>query len=186
MGILSRFFLLLYVLAVGTAVVICAGVCLHLIPTNVWQERLRFIIAQKETLIVLAVMLMFSLGFLGEIFSSKKDPRARGEITLKQGEPGEVKVSVEAIQSITERAALSVNGIREAKAVILKQKAETPISVNLKIVLSQGVSAPAVSEAAAKAVNNVIFTALQISNVPVDISVKDITNAVIERRQRVV
>ena len=175
MGILSRFFLLLYVLAVGTAVVICAGVCLHLIPTNVWQERLRFIIAQKETLIVLAVMLMFSLGFLGEIFSSKKDPRARGEITLKQGEPGEVKVSVE---EILEGTTLNDE--------ILKQKAETPISVNLKIVLSQGVSAPAVSEAAAKAVNNVIFTALQISNVPVDISVKDITNAVIERRQRVV
>lgn len=186
MGIVSRFFLLLYVLVVGTAVVIFAGICLQLIPKQIWQTYLNYILIQKETLIVLAVMFFFSLYFLGVAFSSKKDLKAVGEITLKEGEPGEVKVAVEAIKSVTERAALSVNGVREAKVVLLKQKGEVPIAVQLTIILGQGHAAPVVSENVVNAIDKAIFTALQIGGVPVDVSVKDITNAVIERKQRVV
>ena len=186
MGIVSRFFLLLYVLVVIAAVLIFAGVCLQLIPKQIWQAYLNYILVQQETLITLAVMLFFSLYFLGIAFSSKKDSRAVGEIILKEGEPGEVKVAVEAVRHITERAALSISGVREAKVDLNRQKGEVPIAVKVTIILGQGHSAPVVSEAVVNAIDRTIFNTLQIGGVPVDISVKDITNAVVERKQRVV
>ena len=186
MGIVSRFFLLLYVLVVGTAVVAFSGVCLRLIPKQIWQNYLNYIIAQPETVMVLAVMLFFSLFFLGYCFSTNKAQQAVGEILLRSGEPGEVKVAIEAIKRVIERAALSVSGVREASVTILKQKGELPISVRLTIVLGQGHAAPVVSEAVVNAIDKAIFTALQIGGVPVDVKVKDITNAVVERKQRVV
>ena len=186
MGIVSRLFLFIYVIVVIVAIVVISGVCLHIIPTNVWQEKLKFIIVQRETLIVLAVMLFFSLNFLGSIFSSKKDVRKVDEILLKAGEPGEVRVALDAIKSITERAALSVSGVREVAVKIKNQNGDVPIAINLAIVLSQGHAAPVVSEAVITAVNKIIFNSLQMTGVPIDVKVTDITNAMKERRQRVV
>lgn len=189
MGIISRFLLLLYVLVVGATVVIIAGVCLKFIPENFWQPSLKFILIQPETLAALAVMLLLSLFFLTRVFASNKREQAsvaEDEIILQKGQSGEVKVSVEAIKRISERAALSVNGIRESEAVVLKKKGDSDIAVRLTIVLGQGFAAPIVSENAVSAVDAAILTALQLPEVPVEVKVRDITNAVIERNRRVV
>ena len=185
MGIISRFFLLIYVLVVGVSLIVAAGVCLHLIPPFIWQEKLKYIIAQQETLIVLAVMFFFSLYFLGMAFSSNKSTRITEEITLNQGEPGQVTVAIAAIKRLAERAALSVNGVREASIVVNNQNGDVPIAIKLTMVLGQGYAAPIVSEAVIKAIDKAIITALQMPNVPVDVSVKEITNAIVERKQRV-
>ena len=111
---------------------------------------------------------------------------AAGEIILRAGEPGEVKVSVEAIKRVIERATFSVNGVRDVKITLLKKKGEMPIAVRLVIIMGQGHTAPVVSEGVVSAVDKAIFTALQIGGVPVDVRVKDITNAVVERKKRVV
>ena len=185
MNVLSRFFLLLYVLVVGTSVAAFAGVCLKLIPKKLWQGYLNYILVQPETIVVLAVMLFLSFHFLIFCFT-KKEQVAAGEIILRAGEPGEVKVSVEAIKRVIERATLSVSGVRDVKITLLKKKGEMPIAVRLVIVMGQGHTAPVVSEAVVNAVDKAIFTALQIGDVPVDVKIKDINNAVVERKKRVV
>ena len=185
MNVLSRFFLLLYVLVVGTSVAAFAGVCLRIIPKKVWQNYLNYIMVQPETIVVLAVMLFFSLYFL--LFSFKKQEQvAAGEIILRAGEPGEVKVSVEAIKRVIERAAFSISGVRDVKITLMKKKGDVPIAVRLVIIMGQGHTAPVVSEGVVSAVDKAIFTALQIGGVPVDVRVKVITNAVVERKKRVV
>ena len=187
MGIITRLFLLIYALATATVVILAAGVCLHVIPNLFWQEQLKYIIGQPETLIILAIMLFFSFYFIGAAFSSNKKPiKTADEIVLKQGEPGQVKVAIEAIKRLTERAALTVTGVREAEVKVKTQEGDSPISIKMTIVLGQGYTAPVVSEMVIKTIDKAIFTALQISNVPIDISVKDFTNAVVERKQRVV
>lgn len=186
MGIISRFFLFLYVLVVLVSVIVFAGVCLQLIPQQVWQFYLNYIITQEETLIILAVMMFLSFCFFGMIFSSNKNPNVIGEIILKEGEQGEVRVEIEAIKRIIERATLSVGGVRESEVKILKSKAELPFSANVTIVLSQGYSAPAVSEAIINNVNKTIAETLEINSVTLEVKVKDITNAIVERKQRVV
>lgn len=190
MGVISRFLLLLYTLVVGATVVIIAGACLDVMPAKFWQPSLKFILIQPETLIALAVMLILSLFFMTKVFASTPmtdEPIVdMNEIILQQGQVGEVKVSIDAIEHIAERAALSVIGVRESQAAVVKSGQTDQIIVKLNIVLGQGYSAPVVSENIVESIDTALMVALQIPNVPVEIKVTDITNAVADRRQRVV
>lgn len=189
MGILSRLLLLLYVLAVMAALVIGAGVCLHFFPTQVWQENLNQILARQETLIVIAVMFLASLCLLTMAVSSSKKASVinlSGDVELQKGTFNEVKVTIPAIVSVVERAALSVVGVRQVEAKVANQGGNSPVNVNLSIVLSQSYSAPETSAAVKTAVNKALQVALEITDVPVEVQVTEITHAVLEREKRVV
>ena len=188
MGIIRRLILLFYVPAVLAALVICAGVCLQLIPADVWQNELNYIIEKQETLAVIAVMILASVILFTGVFARKSSGgmSLSNDVHLEIGKPGEVKVTVPAIVGVVERAAVTVSGVRAAEASVYRQDGETPIKVRLEIVLSQGFSAPRVSEAAVSAINDALLTALELGNVPVEVKVKEITHAIIERDKRVV
>lgn len=188
MGIISRLLLLLYVLAVIAALVAGAGVCLHLIPAQVWQNELRWIISRQETLIVLAVMLLASFCLISVALSTRKSNKllSSGDVELHRGESSEVHITIPATVSVVERAALSVIGVREANAKVYKQDSKVPIRIQLSIVLSQNYSAPDVSAEVRAAVNSALKITLQIAEVPIEIKVTEVTHAVIERERRVV
>ena len=187
MGIIRRLILLFYVLAIMAALIICAGVCLRLIPTDFWQNELNYIIARQETLAALAVMMLASLILFTGVFSRSKGlSKLSGDIHLEIGKPGEVKVTVPAIVSVVERAAITVNGVREVQASVYRQDGEIPIKIRLTITLGQGFSAPKVSEATVAAVDDALLTALELSNVPVEVKVNEVTHAITERERRVV
>ena len=184
MGIISRLLLFLYVLAVIAALVISAGICLHIIPTELWQGMLKGIIARQETLAVLVAMLASSLCLLCVVFSGKKNvaERETDDVELVGG----VLVAVEAVISVVERAALTVGGVREVHAEVNKMSGEVPIKIRLAIVLGQNYSAPKVSSEVNLAVNEALRVAFEISNVPVELKVTEITHAIAERERRVV
>ena len=191
MGILSRLLLFLYVIAVMAALVICAGVCLNFFPANFWLGELEKIISRPETLAVIGVMFLASLCLLSSVFSTDKKKSheeflSGDDIELQSGQPSEVKITVGAVQSVVERAALTVAGVREVKSEVFSQKGEVPVKVNLEIVLGQGYSAPQVSEEINSAVNEALKTAMQISEVPVKTKVTEVTHAIVERERRVV
>ena len=188
MGIIRRLILLFYVLAVLIALVICTGVCLQLIPAEIWQNELKFLVVQEETLFVLAGMAFASLILLTAVFtrSSSGLTLAAGDVHLEEGKPGEVKVTVPAIVSVVERAALTVSGVREAAASVYRQTGDMPIKVHLTISLAQGFSAPRVSEDTVASVDSALKTALELSDVPVEVRVNEVTHAIIERDKRVV
>jgi len=190
MGIISRLLLFLYVIVVMAALIVCAAVCLHIFPEQYWRNMLEVIIVRQETLAVIAVMFLASLCLLNAVFSGNK--KSHGEflssddVELHKGQLSEVKITVGAIQSVVERAALTVQGVREVKAEVFNQSGEVPVKVNLEVVLGQGYSAPEVSTEINLAVNEALQTALQISNVPVKTKVIEVTHAIGERERRVV
>jgi len=187
MGIISRLLLLLYVLAVMAALVVSAGVCLHFIPTQVWQSYLNWIISTRETIIVIGVMLLASLCLLLMTLSSKKGAvNMKGDVELQKGTFNEVKVAVPAIVSVVERAALSVQGVRQVEAKVQNKGGTNPLNVQVSMVLSQSYSAPEVSALVKMEINKALQTALQIPEVPVDVKVTEVTHAVVEREKRVV
>lgn len=190
MGILGRLLLLLYVLAVMAALVVSAGVCLHFIPAQTWQDTLNWLIGRQETLAVLAVMFLASLCLLSMALSSKRKVAevvdVSDDIELEKGNSGEVKVTVPALVGVVERAALNVVGVRQASANVAKKSGEVPVKVQLEIALSQNYAAPEISGQVKDSVNAALKTVLQIPNVPVEIKVVEITHAVIEREKRVV
>lgn len=189
MGIIRRLILLFYVPAVMAALAICAGVCLDFIPQNVWQSELKNIIARQETLAVLAGMAFASLILLTGVFARRTDKSTSllsGDVHLEIGKPGEVKVTVPAIVGVVERAAVTISGVRAAEASVYRKEGDVPIKVRLTIILSQGFSAPRVSESVTAAINEALRTALELENVPVEIKVNEITHAIVERDKRVI
>ncbi len=188
MGIISRLLLFLYVLVVMAILLVCGGVCLHMIPTNVWQSVLNDVVAREETIMVIGAMLVASLCLLSVVFSGKKnnDELASGEVKLKKGEAGEVDVSVAAIESVIERAAETVSGVRDVKADVYKTSGVVPIKVKLSMVLSQGCSAPQVSSSVSYTVNEALRVAFEITDVPMKLKITEITHAVADRDKRVV
>ncbi len=187
MGILVRLILFVYVLAVLVALIAGAAVCLNLIPAQTWQNVLKNLIAMPETWAVIAAMILASFCLLAAIFSGKKEKILhRDFIELQKGMPGEVKITLEAISTVAERAALAVNGVREVSVSVEDQSGEMPVKVRQEIVLGQGFAAPEVSAAVVKAVDDALMTALQIPNVPVEVKVVEVTHAVTERARRVV
>lgn len=189
MGIIRRLILLFYVPAVLIVVAVCTGVCLQFIPENVWQHYLKFLIAREETLAVLAGMALASVILLPAVFSRRKSRElalATGDVHLEVGKAGEVKVTVPAIVSLIERAAITVSGVREVSASVYQQSGDMPIRVRITITLGQGFSAPKVSEATVAAIDEALRTALELPNVPVEVKVDEVTHAIVERDKRVV
>ena len=188
MGIIRRLILLFYVLAVLAAAIVAAGVCLRVIPVNVWQNELNHIISRPETLAAIGVIILASLILLTGVFARNSNVSSvlSGDVELERGKPGEVKVAVPAIVSVVESAAITVSGVREAEAVVHQQSGEIPIKVRLTIALGQGFSAPRVSEAVTNSVNDALMTALELSGVPVEVKVNEVIHAIQERDRRVV
>jgi len=187
MGILSRLLLFFYVAAVIVALAAVAGVCLNLIPAKIWQNYLDVILKSQETLMVLAIMAVASLCLLCVVFSGKKtSPIISSDIELQKDETGEVKITIEAIAGIVERAALTVNGVREVVPDVSKQSGNVPLKIHLDLVLSQGYTAQKVCERVNQSVNDALNTATQISNVPIEMKVTEVTHAIVERERRVV
>ena len=187
MGILGRLLLFLYVLVVITALVAVGGVCLQFIPTQIWQSELQFIIRSQETLAVVGIMLVASFCLLSVVFSRKKSVRIlNSDLELIRDATGEVKITIEALAGVVERAALTVTGVREVSASVYKQDGKVPLKIQLEIVLSQNYTAQNVGAKVNKAVNEALMTVAQISNVPVEIKITEVTHAVIEREKRVV
>ena len=190
MGIIRRLILLFYVLAILAVLVVCAGVCLQFIPTQLWQDELKFIIAREETLAVLAGMTLASLILLTSVFAGRGSKGIAaplsGDVHLEPGRSGDVKVTVPAIVDVVERAAVTVSGVRQATATVCQQSGDMPIKIRLVIVLGQGFSAPRVSEAAVAAIDDALSTALELQSVPVEVKVTEITHAITGRENRVV
>ena len=109
-----------------------------------------------------------------------------GDVELEKGTQKEVSVTIPAIVSVVERAALSVAGVRQVEANVQNQGGNIPVKVQLSIILSQNYSAPEISAEVKKAVNEALQVVLEISDVPVEIKVSEITHAVIERERRVI
>lgn len=188
MGIISRLLLLLYVLAVMSALAVSVGVCLHFVPSQVWQDALKEIISRQETLAVIGAMFVASFCLLCVVFSGKKKSveRDSGDVELQKGTAGEVLITVEAITTVIERAALTVNGVREVHVDVEKIAGDVPIKIKMAVVLSQGYSAPQVSAKISSAVNSALMTALEISGVSSEVKITEVTHAIVERERRVV
>ena len=186
MGIINRFLLFVYTLCIGIASIVVIGICLNLIPEHMWLNELRYAIARPEVLAVLAVVLLFSLYLLSVSLSTSKRPKEKApeELLLVEGESGKVRVSAEAVQNLAERAAGTIQGVREAHVKIHPMKAgETAVSLALQLILTHGVSVPDIGQRTAQAIRQELAESLNLSETKVDVSVSDISNAPVDRKR---
>ena len=114
----------------------------------------------------------------------KKARSASGEFLLKKTDFGLVRVEFEVVRKISERALRSVKGIKETELTVEKLSEANPLKIRLTTTLVEGYSAPRISEAIDKAINNALREYLQLEfYVPVDVKVREIAQVVTKRRR---
>lgn len=110
---------------------------------------------------------------------------AKGEFLLKETDFGLVRVEFAVVKRFTERALQSVEGIKELEVAIEKLTDVNPFRVLLTVSLIEGYSAPRISKAADKAINDALKEFMQVEfYVPVEVRVKQFAQ-IEKKRQRV-
>lgn len=183
---MNRFLLLIYTLCIGLASLAVAGVCLKLVPEQLWKNAVFFAADRWETLGASALVFLFSLYLLSVSVtpSKKKTEKVPDELTLDGGDNGQVKVSVEAVKRLAERVACAIHGVRETHVKLYSPKSgESTVGLGLELVLLQGVSVPDIGNQAAQAVRRELGDTMNLTDLKVDVSVSDITNAPVDKKR---
>lgn len=109
---------------------------------------------------------------------------ASGEFLLKKTDFGLVRVDFEVVKKIAERALSEVEGIKESEIAIERLNELNPMRIRLTAVLVEGYSAPRISAAADKAINNALKEFLRLEfYVPVDVKVNQIAQVFTKKRR---
>lgn len=189
MGIITRFFLFLLSLCVALLSLCVLAVVLGLVPDTVWLNELRFAAAQQETVIASVLVLLVALYLLLASFGSSKPKEKRhGELILVESAHGRTGVELDAVRELVDRLVRDVRGVRDVRTRVSvpREKDSSPLALDLTLVIGQEASAGAVAEAVRERVQAQLDSALDVKSVPVAVTIKGITNAAPNRKQRVV
>ena len=110
--------------------------------------------------------------------------RSSGTFLLKRTNFGLVHADFSVVEKLAKRALKSVAGITESEIVVEKFSEANPFKIFLTLTLAEGYSAPKVSEAADKAINDDLRNFLGLEfYVPVDVKINRITQVVPAKRR---
>ena len=190
MGYINRFLLFLYALAVAVLSLGVVALCLQVVPEYVILNELRFLLSRWETIAAAAVVFFWSIHLLGcSVSGSSRAAHVDKEVILVQGASGEIRVAVDAIKNMAEKAAQAISGVREAKVQVIAEKKadkDTVVRLEVKAVLGQEQNVADVSDAIRAAIGHQMTQVVGIPSFVVGISVTDISNAAVTKKQRVV
>ena len=190
MGIINRFLLFFYVLAIGILSLGVAAACLKILPEHIWLNELQYAFLQQEAMTAAAVIAAMSLYFAGYcLFSgSSSEAAAPSDSIVVKNETGEVRVSVDAVRNIVEREARVVRSVRDVKVRVKPSgtPGENPLQVEVRLVLLSGANVPQVSDEVIRNIKTQLRQSMDFPDVPVKVTVSDVSNAPVENRRRVV
>ncbi len=191
MGVFHRFLWFFYALFVGILSLGIVAACNHILPESVWMNELKFLLSRQEMLnaaiVLAAVSAYFVLYSLFSKGSSKKQVVSGEDVVVVSNGKGIVNVSLAAVQRLVEREALAVAKVRAATAKVYQYSGEkTSIRVDAQLVLLVGANVSEVSDQVIERIQDQLRAALGFLEVPVGVSVTDISNAPVENKRRVV
>lgn len=189
MGIINRFFLFVFTVFMVMLSLGVLAVCLQIVPEHYWLNELRFALGRTETMAGAVVVLLVSLHLLLLSFS-RHTPKAvsHGELVMVKSQAGEVGVALDAVRGLVDKLVRDVRGVRDAKVKVfsVKKEGEPPLSVSLSLIIGQECNVADVSAAASELVSSHLSKVLGYGQVPVEVTIADITNASPDRKHRVV
>lgn len=190
MGIINRFLLFVYAVVVLSFALFIIALIVRPIPDEVLFNEFRFLLHQSWTLTIFGAVSFFSLYFMLYAFftgEKKETELPKDNSVIIKTETGEVRIAKDAIEALADREATSVSGVRESitEINVSNKDGEIPLSLKLSLILISGANVPKISDEVVKAVKNRIFDSLDIKDVPVSISVRDLNSAPGENMKRV-
>lgn len=191
MGIINRF--LTFVISLAMIMAAAAGfvLCLGVLPEASWLPQLRSILARPEAPAVAVLLVVVSLIMLLRALVGAGGPAQVSEIVIKSSHDGDVGVAVAAIRSLVLETVCAIRGINGAEVNISvprprKNMAAVPLAVSLRLIVHADVSVPEITDQVVSRLNEKFATVLSLTDVPIKVSVGEITNSPAKRERRVV
>jgi uncharacterized alkaline shock family protein YloU len=170
MNLLFRVMLTIYGVCLAVVSSIAAAIAINSkIFDNIVEYMDKHILESDHARILLfafaLIFLVISLVFLLSGFKSNKDKKSISKYT----NIGEIKISLNAIESIALSASRKLNGIRETKAYVSKMA--DGVSINIKVVIFGDVNVPILSEDIQVKVKNSVeeTTGIKVNDVRVTV-----------------
>lgn len=191
MGVINRFFLFIYALAVGVLLAVAATVAFHFVPESVWINDLRVALARHEFFMGLGVFSLFSLYFILYALLVKQhtsDQISEDEVVLAQGKDGNIRVARDAVQNLAEKEAAEAHAVRSVRAEMFRQNKSdaSPFRLELSVIMLVGADVATVTKDVTERIRRRFAKTFGISEVPISVTVTEITNAPVENQKRVV
>ncbi len=190
MGLINRFLLCLYTLSFAVLALGVAALVLQLVPERyIWNE-FQFLEAQWQTGAVAFVVFLLSIHLLAvSLTGAGKKAAFDKEVILVHGGSGDVRVAVAAVQSLVDKVARTVTGVRDVKVRVTAEKRpekDAFVRATLRVTAGQEKNVAAVSDEIRSRVQQQLADVVGIADFAVDIDIVDITNAAMTKKQRVV
>ncbi len=142
-----------------------------------WQEPLlqlwREIVLPGHREIIWALLVLYFLMGARLLWTSLKVKRKKHAV-VHDGELGDVRVALPAIESLVEKVAFSVQGIKDARARV--EAVPQGIDISLKLFVSPSVNIPAVSEDLQRRVRDSVYSVAGIAVREVRVAVESFTS----------
>lgn len=189
MGIINRFLLFIYAAVALLVSLFAVALATKALPDDVLLNEIMFFLHQSATVTALGVFAAFSVYFLLYTFfvGEKKKSAPKDTNVIIKTPAGEVRIARNAIESLTNREATSITGVREAytKVITSGKEGEAKLSLNISLILLAGANVPAISAEVTNSVKNRIFESLGEKDTPVSLSVRELNSAPAENQKRV-
>jgi len=171
MNILRRFLLCLWslaLIAVGAALGVCA---FRPAATQYSLDRLYRLLTGSHYFwwLLLIAVALFLCGMLG-VFLSLARKSALTQVIIGNIEGGQVNISLDAVDNVVHKAALSVEGVKDIKSRL--KSAKNGLGINLQISIPHDTNVPETAAAVQKAVKEQLqmVTGLAVTDVAVLVS----------------
>ena len=175
MGIINRFLLFLYALAVACLSLGVVALALQIVPEPILLNEYRYLMGAQQWQLVAGGVLVFllSIHLIGCSFSGGSDKREGGEF-----------------HNLVEQTVQTVPGVRslQVKVSVAKKAAKdgAQLSLRLAIVIGKEANAAAVSDDIRTEVRRAMQETMGVDEFSLDIVVEDISNAPLTKKKRVV
>lgn len=192
MGIINRFLLLVYALAVACLALGVAALALQIVPEPMLLNEYRYLMGAQQWSVVAGGILVFllSIHLIGCSFSGGSSERTGGEFFVLHGKAGDVSVSLGAVHHLVEQTAQIVSGVRSLKvrvsAVKKTAKSDPELTLRLAVVIGKEANAAAVSDEIRAEIRRYMKDTLGVDAFSLEIVVEDISNAPLAKKKRVV
>ncbi|SFT34102.1 hypothetical protein SAMN02910356_00109 [Selenomonas sp. GACV-9] len=189
MGIINRFLLLLLSLAVAALSLAVLLAALGKLPEEVWLDSIRYALGRMETIAGAAVVFLLSLRLLGQVFArSGEQTTSKGEYVIESSANGEVRVALDAVRNLVDRLAREAHGVRDVRVKVQAKnhKDGATLALTLDLTVGREADVPKLSEQLKATVQQQLIQTMNLTDVPVNIVVADISDKQPAKKHRVV
>lgn len=189
MGVINRFLLLLLSLSTAVLSLAVLGAVSGLLAETLWLDSIHYALSRKETIAVSAVAFLISLKLLGCVFHrSREKALSRGEYVIAASPHGEVRVALDAVRNLTDRLAREAHGVRDVRVrvKVKNNRDNASLALEVNLVIGREAEVKKLTEQLTNSIQQHLAQTMALTEVPVTIVVTDVSDAVPDRKHRVV